>query len=124
MKWWRFFLELNSEGLYLSSQKEKENRCLVFMAPRKREIRKFHVVVVQRRQRNVQKSVMHLQSCCFAYLNLLLVCRSRRHRHRCCLSCLVSFVKRVSREGQIKDQDVTLTLPKRQVILISEELLP
>ena len=27
----------------------------------------FHVVVVQKQQRNVQKSVMHLQSCCFAY---------------------------------------------------------
>ena len=31
----------------------------------------FHVVVVQRRLRNVQKSVMHVQSCCFAYLNFL-----------------------------------------------------
>ena len=27
------------------------------------EIRQFHVVVVQRRQRNVQKSVMHVQRC-------------------------------------------------------------
>ena len=26
----------------------------------------FHVVVVQRRQRNVQKSVVHVQRCCFA----------------------------------------------------------
>ena len=31
----------------------------------------FHVVVVQRRLRNVQKSVMHVQSCYFAYLNQL-----------------------------------------------------
>ena len=31
----------------------------------KREIRHYHVVVVQRRQRNVQKSVMHVQNCCF-----------------------------------------------------------
>ena len=29
----------------------------------KREIRHFHVVVVQKRERNVQKSVMHVQSC-------------------------------------------------------------
>ena len=29
------------------------------------EIRQFHVVVVQRRERNVQKSVMYMQSCCF-----------------------------------------------------------
>ena len=34
----------------------------------KREIRHFHVVIVQKRQGNVQKSVMHVQSCCFAYL--------------------------------------------------------
>ena len=38
----------------------------------KREIRKFHVVVVQQRQRNVQKSVMHVKKCCFVNLNLLL----------------------------------------------------
>ena len=38
----------------------------------KREIRKFHVEVMQQRQRNVQKSVMHVQSCCFANLNLVL----------------------------------------------------
>ena len=31
----------------------------------KREIRHFHVVVVQWRLRNVQKSVMHVQNCCF-----------------------------------------------------------
>ena len=29
-----------------------------------REIRHFHVVVVQQRQRNLQKRVMHVQSCC------------------------------------------------------------
>ena len=34
----------------------------------KREIRHFHVVVVQWQQRNVQKSVMHVQSCCFAII--------------------------------------------------------
>ena len=32
-----------------------------------REIGHFHVVVVQKRERNVQKEVMHVQSCCFAY---------------------------------------------------------
>ena len=31
----------------------------------------FHVVVVQRRLRNVQKSVMHVQSCFFTHLNFL-----------------------------------------------------
>ena len=41
---------------------------------RAREIRKwrFHVVVVQRRLRNVQKCVMHVQRCCFADINVLL----------------------------------------------------
>ena len=38
---------------------------------------RFHVVVVQRRQGNVQKSVIHVPSCCFANLNPLLFCRSR-----------------------------------------------
>ena len=33
---------------------------------RVREIRKFHVAVMQRRL----KSVMHVQSCCFANINL------------------------------------------------------
>ena len=35
------------------------------------EMRKFHIVVVQRHS-NVQKSVMLVQSCCFANLNLWL----------------------------------------------------
>ena len=48
--------------------KEKESCCLVFPSSTKREIRHFHVVVVQRRLRKVQKSVMHVQSCCFANL--------------------------------------------------------
>ena len=43
------------------------------------EMRKFHVVVVQRHS-NVQKSVMLVQSCCFANLNLwLFFCPSRFH---------------------------------------------
>ena len=53
---------------------EKKKKVVVFCSPSstKREIRQFHVVVVQRQQRNVQKSVIHVQSCCFACLNLLL----------------------------------------------------
>ena len=31
----------------------------------------FYVLIVQRRQKNVQKSVMYVQRCCFANLNLL-----------------------------------------------------
>ena len=56
------FLELNSKGLYQSSGKEKENCCFVFPSSTKREIWYFHVVVVERRLRNVQKGVMHVQS--------------------------------------------------------------
>ena len=80
-----FFLELSSRGLYQSSGKEKESCCLVFLSSTNREIRHVHVVIVQKRQRNVQKSVMHVQSCYFANLNLLLFCRSRWRRLRRCL---------------------------------------
>ena len=70
VKCWQFFLELNSKGQYRSSGKKKESHCLVFTSSTIREIRHFHVVVVQRRQRNVQKSVMHVQSCYFANLRV------------------------------------------------------
>ena len=88
VKCWQSFVELNSKRLYRSSGKEKGSRCLVFASSSKREIRQFYVVVVRWRQRSVQKSVMHVQSCCFADLNLLLFCRSRWRRRcrRCCLS--------------------------------------
>ena len=66
-KCWQIFLELNSKGQYQSPGKEKESCCLVFTSSAKREIRHFHVVVGQRRQRKVQKSVMQVHSCCFVY---------------------------------------------------------
>ena len=56
------------------------------------EIRHFHVVVVQQQQRNVQKSVMHVLSCCFANVNLLLFCRSLCRLSRRCLSSLIISV--------------------------------
>ena len=80
IKCWLIFLELNSEGLYQRSGKKKESRCLVFAFSIKSEIRHFHFVDVQRRQRNVQKRVMHLQSCCSANENQLLF-------HRPCCRC-------------------------------------
>ena len=55
---------------YQSSEKEKESCYLVFLSSTKREIRHFHLVVVRRRQGNVQKSVKHVQSCCFANLRV------------------------------------------------------
>ena len=83
------FLTLNSKGLHQSSGKEKESCRLLFPSSTKREIRQFHVVVVQQRQRNVQKSVMHVQSCCFAYLNVLLFCRSCCRLRRRCVNSLI-----------------------------------
>ena len=53
-------------------------------------IRKFHVAVVQWQLRNVQRSVMHIQSYCFANLNLLLFCHSHCGRHHLCLTLLLS----------------------------------
>ena len=51
---------------YLSLEKESDNFCAVFTYSIKRalEIRRFHVIVVQRRRRDVQNSVMQMQSCC------------------------------------------------------------
>ena len=56
------FSGLNPKGPYLSLEKEKETFCVVltYSVKRAREIRKFHVAVVQQRLRNVQKSVMHV----------------------------------------------------------------
>ena len=40
--------------------------ALPFPFTNERKIWQFHVVVFQGWQRNVQKSLMHVQSCCFA----------------------------------------------------------
>ena len=70
---WRNILGLNPKTLkdaaYLifNKRKRKYFLCCVptYCIRPAREMRKFHVVVVQRRLiRNVQKSVMHVQSCC------------------------------------------------------------
>ena len=54
----------------VSKLRKKEGDCFVFMSSTKCEIRPFHVIdiVVQRQQRNVENSVMHVQSFCFANL--------------------------------------------------------
>ena len=59
----KIFLELNSKRLYQNSGREKESHCLVFTSSTQREIRHFHVVIMLQQQRNVQKTVMHVQSC-------------------------------------------------------------
>ena len=69
------FLQLNSKELYQCSGEEKDSCCLMFLPAIKRQIGYFPVVVVRRRLRNVQKSVIHVQSCCLANLDLLHFCR-------------------------------------------------
>ena len=58
---------LISWGPHSSLERERKSRGCLFTSSIKHEIRHFHVVVVQCRQRNVQKSVMHVQSCYFAH---------------------------------------------------------
>ena len=91
---WRNFLGLNPKEPYLSLEKEKENFCVVLthFAKQVREIWKFHVEVVQRRLRNVQKSVVHVHSGCFADINLLLFSRSLSRRLCRCLACMFFFI--------------------------------
>ena len=60
-------------------KRKRELCCFVFLSSTKRAVKFFHVVVVQGRLRNVQKSMVHEQSCCFANINLLLFCHSRRY---------------------------------------------
>ena len=81
------FSGVESQRTVSNLEKERENFRVVYSIKRAREIRKFHVAVLQRRLRNVQKSVQkHVQSCCFANINLLLFCRSRCRQSRRCLS--------------------------------------
>ena len=53
---------------HIQVQKEKENLAVACLRPPQNgEIRNVPVVVVQRGQRNVQKSGLHVHSCCFPY---------------------------------------------------------
>ena len=54
---WQFFLELNSKTQWSKQKKKKKVAALCSRPPqtKKREIRNFHFVVMQWRQRNVQK---------------------------------------------------------------------
>ena len=62
------FSGVKSERTVFELRKRKKNCVFTYFIKRAHEIREFHVVVVQRRLRNVQKSVVHVQSCCFAVL--------------------------------------------------------
>ena len=61
------FLELNSHGLYPGSQREREIPRFMCTSCIKRHIGEFHVVVVQWTSKEYAKSMMHVQSCCFAH---------------------------------------------------------
>ena len=56
----RTLLNLNSKEPYPSSEREIKFRRCLFTFSIKRENWHFHVVVPQKRQRNVQKSVLHV----------------------------------------------------------------
>ena len=78
-------LELNSQQPYPSSKSERK-----FGHPStKREIRYFHVVVLQWRQRNVHDRVMQVKSRCFAFSTHCLFGRSRCRRRRVILNSLL-----------------------------------
>ena len=72
------FSGVNSKGLYESSGKEKESCCVVFLSSTICEIRKVHVIVVQRWPRNVEKNrdprakLLFFQSTHIAFLPLQL----------------------------------------------------
>ena len=61
-----FMLELKRGGLARVQTQRVEFIALPFPFSKQIKIWAFHVVVVQGRLRNVQKSVMHVQSCYFA----------------------------------------------------------
>ena len=54
-------------GTALKFRRERKICRDVIKSSIKRPMGEFHVVVVKWRQRNVEESVMHVQSCCFAY---------------------------------------------------------
>ena len=93
------FSGLNPKGPYVCLENEKQIFCVVltYSIKRAREIRKFHVAVVQQRLRNVQKSVMHVQRCFFPTLNLLFFAvRSRR-----CKDALIVVIQKLCYHGNV-----------------------
>ena len=88
----RTLFEPNSSEPYSSSEGERNfSRCL-FTSSIKREIRYFPIVVVQWRQKNVQKSVMPCRVfVCLFNLLLFWDSRCRRRRHRFFLKSLFNF---------------------------------
>ena len=69
-KFGEFFWRLILKDCIKVQEKEKKIVVLCSRPTQSVKLGHFHVVVVQRRQRNVLKSVMHVQSC-LANLSLL-----------------------------------------------------
>ena len=71
IKYWQFSLELNSKRLYQRSGKEKETVVVLSSRlPQNVKLGIFTSESCSDFNGNVQKSVVHVQSCCFANLNL------------------------------------------------------
>ena len=82
----------------VSSHKNTAIWIFIFQSRR----RPFHIfVVVQQRLSNVQKSMMHVQRCCFDNLNLLLFCRCLCRLRRRCLSSLKTTLTIILTESTI-----------------------
>ena len=82
----------------VSSHKNTAIWIFIFQSRR----RPFHIfVVVQQRLSNVQKSMMHVQRCCFDNLNLLLFCCCLCRLRRRCLSSLKTTLTIILTESTI-----------------------
>ena len=68
VKCWQIFLELNSKKTVSKFRKRK--RVAVFCSRPRQNVKLGTFTSVQQRQRTVLKRVMHVQSCCFANVNL------------------------------------------------------
>ena len=92
----------------------------MFTSPAKREISRFHVVVVQRRQRNVQKV------CCTCRVLVLPIkfncffCRSRcyRRRRRGCLTSVLVVVMMTTTTTTTDDDATTMTTTTTKTMMM------
>ena len=74
----------------VEEKKQTESRCIVFTSSTNRKIKHFHLVVVQRRQRNVQEKRDASAKLLFCQSKpILRYCRSRCSHRRRCLSSLL-----------------------------------
>ena len=97
------FQELNSKGLYLNSEKQKENRCLVFTRVVHKtwyyEVSLHSRTVIMTARKNTKKACC---TCKVIVRNLLLFYRSRWRRRCRCLSAL--FLTQVIRDQRSEFQ--------------------